>query len=60
MEAFSKDFYVEGKAKDPDYNISWNMDIRLIKSWVCTNMNDNKPCKYTDNKVVELNQTESR
>jgi hypothetical protein len=31
MEAFSKDFMVFGKSKDPDYNIDWNMDIRLQK-----------------------------
>jgi len=31
MEAFSKDFIVEGLARDPDYNITWNMDPRLLK-----------------------------
>jgi hypothetical protein len=41
MEAFGNDFYVEGQAKDPDYNITWNIDIRLQKNWACTNMNDN-------------------
>lgn len=59
MEAFSKDFLVLGKAKDPDYNLDWNMDIRLLKSWECINMNDNKPCRYTDNKPVVLNMSET-